>query len=162
MVLAIPALMCLLNFLCHNQLRMSQKQMVLPKAHFRLVGRWGFPIISVLFAGGLIREAAGLQAMALTYLTPCVMGLGLMILGAHMYDCREDSVLTLNFAFLKSNPILRKEVHRFAGYVWLLSGLGVIVMAMLTEILGMAGCAVALLALTAPWFYGRSKAVSTL
>lgn len=159
---AIPALMCLLNFLCHNQLRMSQKQMVLPKAYFRLVGRWGFPIISVLFAGGLIREAAGLQALALTYLTPCVMGLGLMILGAHMYDCKEDSMLALNFSFLKSNPILRKETHRFAGYVWLLAGLGVIVMAMLTDLIGMAACAVALLALTAPWFYGRSKAANTL
>lgn len=161
-VFAIPALMCLLNFLCHNQLRMSQKQMVLPKAYFRLVGRWGFPIISVLFAGGLIREAAGEQALALTYLTPCVLGLGLMILGAHMYDCKENAALALNFSFLGDNPVLRKEVHRFAGVLWLTSGLVVIAMAMFTDILGMVACGVALLSLAGPWFYGRSKAANSL
>lgn len=161
-VFAIPALMCLLNFLCHNQLRISQKQMVLPKAYFRLVGRWGFPIISVLFAGGLIREAAGEQALALTYLTPCVLGLGLMILGAHMYDCKENSALALNFSFLGGNPILRKAVHRFAGITWLVSGLAVIMMAMLTDLLGMIACAVGLCSLAAPWLYGRSKAATTL
>ena len=161
-VFAIPALMCLLNFLCHNQLRMSQKQMVVPKAHFRLVGRWGFPIISVLFAGGLIREAAGQQALALTYLTPCVLGLGLMILGAQMFDCREDAALALHFSYFNGNPILRKEVHRFAGIFWLLAGLAVVVMAMLSDLLGMVACAVGVLSLAAPWLYGRSKAANTL
>ena len=161
-VFVIPALMCLLNFLCHNQLRMSQKRMVLPKAHFRLVGRWGFPIISVLFAGGLVREAAGLTALAMTYLTPCVLGLGLMILGANMYDCKEDSLVSLNFSFLQNNPILRKEVHRFAAWAWLLAGLAAIVMAMLSDLAGMIACVVVVIALVLPWFYGRSKAVSTL
>jgi len=161
-VYVIPALMCLLNFLCHNQLRVSQQKMVLPKAYFTLVGRWGFPIISVLFAGGLIREAAGEQALALTYLTPCVLGLGLMLLGSHMYDCKENAALALNFSFLSGNPVLRKEVHRFAGVAWLTCGLVVIMMAMLTDVLGMFACVAALLSLAAPWLYGRSKAANTL
>lgn len=161
-VFAIPGLMCLLNFLCHNQLRMSQKKMVLPKAHFRLVGRWGFPIISVLFAGGLIREAAGLQALAMTFLTPCILGLGLMMLGGHMYECKEDALISLNFAYMQNNPILRKEVHQFAAWAWLLVGLGSIILAMLSDLSGMIACAVALVAMAAPWFYGRSKAVSSL
>lgn len=161
-VYVIPGLMCLLNFLCHNQLRMSQNKMVLPKTHFRLVGRWGFPIISVLFAGGLIREAAGLQAMAMTYLTPCVLGLILMMLGAHMYDCKEGAAISLNFSFLENNPILRKEVHQFAAWAWLVVGLAAIVMAQLSDLSGMIACAVVLVALLLPWLYGRSKAVSSL
>lgn len=161
-VFAIPALMCLLNFLCHNQLRVCQNKMVLPKAHFRLVGRWGFPIISVLFAGGLIREAAGLTALAMPYLTPCALGLGLMILGGHMYDCRENALLELRFSFLEGDPILRRQVHRFAGSAWLAMGAVVVLMAQVGELLGMAACAVALVSLAAPWLYGRGKAVSRL
>lgn len=161
-VFVVPGLMCLLNFLCHNQLRLSQKKMVLPKAHFRLVGRWGFPIISVLFAGGLVREAAGLQALAMTYLTPCVMGLGLMILGAQMYECKENALISLNFSFLQNNPILRGDVHQFAAWAWLVVGLAAIVMAQVSDLSGMIACLAALAALAAPWFYGRSKAVSSL
>lgn len=157
-VYAIPALMCLLNFLCHNQLRMSQKKMVLPKAHFRLVGRWGFPIISVLFAGGLIREAAGLAVMELSFLTPCVLGLLLMMLGGHVYDCREDSVLSLNFAFLRGNSALHKELHRFAGLLWMGAGLAAIALAMATGTASLISAVLILAALAAPWLYGRSRA----
>ena len=157
-VYAIPALMCLLNFLCHNQLRMSQKKMVLPKAHFRLVGRWGFPIISVLFAGGLVREAAGLKVMELTFLTPCVLGLVFMMLGAHMYDCREGSALSLNFSFLRGNSALHKELHRFAGLLWMIAGLAAIALAMATGTSSLITAVLLLAALAAPWLYGRSRA----
>ena len=157
-VYAIPALMCLLNFLCHNQLRMCQEKMVLPKAHFNLVGRWGFPIISVLFAGGLIREAAGLKVMDLTFLAPCLLGLLLMILGGHMYDCREDAVLTLNFAFLRGNSALHKELHRFAGLLWMSAGLVSIALAMATGTASLISAVLILAALAAPWLYGRSRA----
>ena len=156
-VYAIPALMCLLNFLCHNQLRMCQEKMVLPKAHFNLVGRWGFPIISVLFAGGLIREAAGLRVMELTFLTPCVLGLALMILGGHMYDCREDAMLSLRFAFLRGNAALHKELHRFAGLVWMIAGLVAIALAMVTGTASFISAVLILAALAAPWLYGRSR-----
>ena len=47
-VFALPGLMCVLDLLAHYQLLVSQKRMTVPKAHVRLVGRWGFPIISVL------------------------------------------------------------------------------------------------------------------
>ena len=157
-VYAIPALMCLLNFLCHNQLRMSQKKMVLPKAHFRLVGRWGFPIISVLFAGGLVREAAGLAVMELTFLTPCVLGLAFMMLGGHMYDCREGSVMSLSFSFLRGNSALHKELHRFTGLLWMIVGLAAIALAMATGTSSLITAVLFLAALAAPWLYGRSRA----
>lgn len=157
-VFLIPGLMCLLNFLCHYRLLVSQRQMVLPKVYFRLVGRWGFPIISVLFAGGLIREAASLTPLPMTYLTPAALGLGMMILGAQMYDCKEDAVLALPYAFLRDDPALHRTVHRFAAHVWLAVGLVAVIAAQLGEMAGLVGCVLALLSLPAPWFYGRSRA----
>ena len=58
-VFALPGLMCVLDLLAHYQLMANQKRMTVPKAHVRLVGRWGFPIISVLFCGGMILQSAG-------------------------------------------------------------------------------------------------------
>lgn len=158
LVFVIPGLMCLLNFLCHHRLLVSQQQMVLPKVYFRLVGRWGFPIISVLFAGGLLREAAGLTPLQMTYLTPCVLGLGLMILGAQMYDCREDAFLALRYSFLRDDPTLHRDVHRFAAHVWLAVGLVCLFAAQLGDLAGMIGGLVVLLSLLAPWIYGRARA----
>ena len=49
-VFGLPGLMCLLDLLAHIQLLVNQRRMTVPKPHVRLVGRWGFPIISVLFS----------------------------------------------------------------------------------------------------------------
>lgn len=161
-VFVIPGLMCLLDLICHLQLGRYQKRMTIPPAKFRLIGRWGFPVISVLFAGGLIREAAGLKPLAMTYLTPCILGLVMMILGGQMYECKEGALVSLKFSFLQNDPILRKDVHRFAAWAWLVVGLCAIVLAQVSDLSGMIACGVMLLALLAPWVYGRSKAVSRL
>lgn len=157
-VFVIPGLMCLLNFLCHNQLRMSQARMVLPKTYFRLVGRWGFPVISVLFVGGFIRETAALRPLAMTYLVPAVLGLGLMLLGSHMYECKEGSFVSLDFAFLHGDSALWQDVHRFASRLWLAVGLVVVLLAQMSETVGMAASVAVFLALPVPYLYGRRRA----
>lgn len=161
-VFVMPGLMCLLNFLCHNQLRLSQARLVLPKTYFRLVGRWGFPIISVLFVGGFIRETAGLSPLAMTYLTPAALGLGVMLLGSHMYECREGSFVSLGFAFMQGDSVLWADVHRFAGKLWLVVGLLAVVLAQLSDVAGMVACAMCLLSLFVPYFYARDRAAKRL
>lgn len=99
----------------------------------RLVGRWGFPILSVIFCSGLIFQSAGQKALQLSFVTPCVLGLLLLLLGSHMFDCSMDSKLALRFSGLESNPPLWKAVHRFAGWTWMLAGLAVIACAMTTD-----------------------------
>lgn len=127
-VFGMPALMCLLNLICHLQLLLNQKRMTMPSRHVRLLGRMGFPIVSVMFSGGLMLEAAQLGYPA-SYVTPCVLGLLLLLLGAHMLDCPEDARLSLR-------PVLRqgsdwKAVHSLTAYIWLAGGLLVIAGAML-------------------------------
>lgn len=130
-VFAIPGLLCVLNLIAHIQLLVNQKRMTLPKPHIRLVGRWGFPVISVLFASGMILQSAG-SDLTLSFLTPCILGLALMMLGAHMWDCPQDARISLRFSFAGSNVSAWREVHRFAGAFWLAAGLLVIAAAMVT------------------------------
>ena len=130
--LLLPGLMCLLEAVAQFMLLQYQKRMKIPPAFNRLMGRWGFPTISLLFCSGAILETSG-QGLSLNFYTPCILGLVLMLLGSHMFDCTEDAKLALRFSFTVNNPPLWKEVHRFAGWLWMLAGLVVAAGAMVTS-----------------------------
>ena len=124
-VFALPGLMCVLDLLAHYQLLVNQKRMTVPKAHVRLVGRWGFPVISVLFCGGMMLQSAG-RAWDLPFAAPCVLGLLLLLLGSHMWDCPRDSRVSLGFALAGRPGADWNAVHQFTGGVWLAAGLAAI------------------------------------
>ena len=121
-VFALPGLMCLLDLLAHYQLLVNQRRMTIPKAHVRLVGRWGFPIISVLFCGGMMLQSAG-RAWDLPFVAPCALGLLLLLLGSHIWDCPRDSRISLGFALAGRPGADWDGVHHFTGGVWLAAGL---------------------------------------
>lgn len=155
-VFALPGLMCLLDLICHGQLYGYQKRMAVPPAKFRLVGRWGFPVISVLFCSGMILESAGRQALSLPFVTPCVLGLLLMILGAHMWDCPRDAKIALRFSFTENSEPAWKAVHRFAGWLWLAAGLLVVAGTMAASTSTIVTAVLVLAVLAAPVVYGQS------
>ena len=108
--LLLPGLMCLLEAVAQFMLLQYQKRMKIPPAFNRLMGRWGFPTISLLFC------------------------------------------ITVN------NPPLWKEVHRFAGWLWMLAGLVVAAGAMVTSETTFFSALLALVVLVVPMIYGRSRA----
>lgn len=152
----LPGLMCLLNLIAHFMLMVNQKRMMVPKAANLLVGRWGFPIISVLFCSGLILQSAG-GDLTLPFITPCILGMALMMLGGHMWDCPRDAKLALRFAFTEHSEPVWKATHRFAGWLWLAVGLIVIAGVMVTS--GSTGFTAILIlaAILAPLAYGKSR-----
>jgi hypothetical protein len=143
-----------LDLIAHVQLTLYQKRMELPPTHIRFMGRWGFPIISVLFCSGMVMEAIGAETvLPLSFAAPCVLGLVLMVLGSHMWDCPRESKVALRFSFIQTDDQWR-AVHRFAGLLWLVVGLLVIVDAMLTGAAAFPIAVLVLLALVAPAAYG--------
>ena len=157
---ALPGLMCLLEAIANFMLLQYQKRMKIPPAFNRMMGRWGFPAISVLFCSGVILETSG-QGLSWNFYTPCLLGLVLMLLGSHMFDCPTDAKLALRFSFTENDPVLWKEVHRFAGWLWMLAGLVVIAWAMLSADTTFFSALLALAALVVPMLYGRSRAGRT-
>lgn len=153
-VFALPGLMCVLDLLAHYQLMANQKRMTVPKAHVRLVGRWGFPIISVLFCGGMILQSAG-RAWDLPFVAPCVLGLLLLLLGSHMWDCPRDSRVSLGFALTGRPGADWDAVHRFTGGVWLAAGLAAIAGTM--EGASWVAAACGGLAMIVPWGFVRRQ-----
>lgn len=157
LVFALPGLMFLLELIAHYMLAKYQKRMAIPPAFNRMMGRWGFPTISLLFCSGAILTNGG-QGLTMNFYTPCVLGLLLMYLGSHMFDCPEDAKLALRLSFTANDPALWKEVHRFAGWLWMLAGLAVEACTMLAPQTTFFAAAVALVALVVPIIYGRSRA----
>ncbi len=125
----IPGLMCILNTITHGQLLYNQHRGTMPPKSSRLLGRWGFPFISVIFCSGLIIQKSGAEsALPFTFLVPCVLGLGEMFLGSHMIDLPPAARLALRFPGRSDEDVSR--VNSFAGYFWLTMGLILIVCAM--------------------------------
>ncbi len=149
----LPGIMCILDFLSNFQLIMHQKKMTLPPPYVRLVGRWGFPILSVIFCSGMIRQSVGLKALELTFVAPCVLGLLLLLLGSHIFDCPKTAKIALRFTFTESDQNW-KNVHRFAGLTWLAVGLLVIIYTMISFAATPIMAVLVLVALAAPFLYG--------
>ncbi|KAF5041219.1 hypothetical protein DSECCO2_525310 [anaerobic digester metagenome] len=150
----LPGLMCLLNVLAHGQLWVHQNRMTLPPAHVRLTGRWGFPIISVVFCSGMIRQSLDQPPLPLSFLSPCLIGLLLLILGGQMWECPQDAKVALRFSFTQCNAQAWSAVHRAAGGAWMAAGLLTILSVMLTSGLPPFGAVLVIVVVAAPFAYG--------
>ena len=152
----LPGFMCLMNLIAHGQLMANQKRMTLPKPYVRLMGRWGFPLISVLLCSGMILQSSG-GDLTLPFVTPCILGLLLMILGGHMWDCPRDARIALRFSSTKHSDAAWRAVHLFAARVWMAAGLLVIAGVMLTSTSTVLTAALVGAALLAPAVYAARR-----
>ena len=153
----LSGLMCLLNFLSHFQLKRFQGKMSLPPVHVRLMGRWGFPILSVIFCTGMIRQSVGGQPLPLGAVAHNVLGLLLMLLGAHMYECPRDARIALRLPVVQNSDSSWNAVHKFAGLCWLAAGLVIIILSMISQMLSPLTAVLALGALAAPVIYAYTR-----
>ena len=153
----LSGLMCLLNFLSHFQLKRFQKKMSLPPVHVRLMGRWGFPILSVIFCTGMIRQSVGGQPLPLGAVAHNALGLLLMLLGAHMYECPRDARIALRLPVVQSSDSSWSAVHKFAGLCWLAAGLVIIILSMISQMISPLTAVLALGALAAPVIYAYTR-----
>ena len=161
LVFGIPGLMWLLNLICHAQLALYQRRMMLPPAPVRLLGRWGFPILSTLFASGAILEGAGLSFTA-PFAVSCISGLFLLLLGSHVFDCGRDTAVALHLSFIEKNDTVWRTTHRIAGVMWLIAGLLLLLYTMFTLRYSVFTATFLLLVLLAPVCYGYILSLHTL
>lgn len=98
-VFVLPGLMCLLNLITHVRLWMSQRRMTPPKPYIRLMGRWGFPVLSLFFCGGVTLYSAG-GGFSPVFVALCALGLGLMLLGCRLWERRAVCFFLLAAGFL--------------------------------------------------------------
>lgn len=157
LVYGIPGLMCVLNTICHGQLWLNQKAERLPPASSRLVGRWGFTVLSVFFASGCSLHAAG-EKLTPFFIAVCALALILMICGAHIFDCKKDASFTFRFPGLEMDEALRRKVNRIIGVCWMAAGLLLLFLVMDSGTVPAVSAAVMAPLLVLPVLYGKFAA----
>lgn len=158
-VFGVPGLMCVLNLIAHFQLGRAQKRGIMPPKASRLVGRWGFPVISILFCSGFILQIAG-EPLSLIVYIPYVLGLLLMMLGSKMWDAkRGDWMMLMRLPdVIEQRDDLRASVYRLAGWLWIVVGLLDVTIAMLLLDFPLWTSILFFVALIVPYFYSKSLA----
>ena len=129
LVYGIPGLMCVLNLICHSQLYFNQKAQKIPPTPSRLIGRWGFPVLSVFFASACSANAAD-EKLSVSFIIPCVLGMVLLFIGSHFFDCKRDSQLALHFRFMEYKEDVWRITHRVAAVFWAAAGLMILFLVM--------------------------------
>jgi len=122
LVFGIPGLMAVLNTICHAQLYLNQRAEKLAPQASRIIGRWGFPVLSSVFASGCIFSGAG-QSLTAGFVLPCILSLALSLLGSHFFDCPQSAKVAFHFSFMQYNERVWSITHRIIGIGWMLSGL---------------------------------------
>ncbi len=151
----IPGLMCILNVITHGQLLYNQSRGTMPPKSSRLLGRWGFPFISVIFCSGLIIGKSGAEnALPIPFLVPSVLGLAEMFLGSHMIDLPSTARLAMKFSGCDDEALC--AIHNFAGYFWLATGLILIAGAMWEANFAIVFATI-LISLVVPFAYGFTR-----
>ena len=152
-----PLVMGLLQLLAHSTLRYNNRQAGAMPATFRLaVAHWGFPVISVIFVSGYILQCAG-QELTSIFLLGTLVGLGMLVMGSVLWDCKKDSRFAFHTSATDSSDELFRATQRFAAWVWYAAGLALLACAMLDFNSQWAAIIALLLCMAAPSFYARGK-----
>lgn len=139
LVYGIPGLMCVLNTICHGQLFLNQKRNKLPPTPSRLIGRWGFPVLSGFFASGCSLQAAG-EKLSAFFIIVTALSLILMMCGGRFFD------LSGSFS---------RRVGRIIGVCWMAAGLVLMFLLMNCGTVPLSSAAVIVPLLFLPFLFGK-------
>lgn len=122
LVFGVPGLGFLLNTIAHGQLWLHQRAEKLPPTPVRLVGRWSIAPISLLLSSFWMLGAAG-QERTWGFYLPVLLGLLLLLLGGHFFDCPRNARIAFRFERVSLLERRWQTVHRIGGLSWMLAGL---------------------------------------
>lgn len=160
LVFGVPGLGVILNAIVHGQLWLHQRAEKVPPTPVRLLGRWSIPPVSVLLSSYWIRSAAGESKHGM-FMSICALGLILLILGGHFFDCPQDAVLAFRVphkrqafsAYMRDRSYTDsgwRTLQRIAGCCWMAAGLLILALLFLLGIHQVWSMPIILLLLAVP------------
>ena len=139
-VLGLPGIMLAFQWLCVLGTLADPKKNTHPDKIFQLV-LWIIPVLSlVIFT--LTFLTAFNKPVQVEIILPLVMGLLFLIIGNYLPKCKQNYTIGIKLPWTLHSEENWNKTHRFAGWIWMLGGLGI----MLTSFLG---CFWVLIAVTA-------------
>ena len=154
-VFAMPAILAGVNLLCCLGTAIDPKQANQNKKAMGLVF-WIMPLISVCVCTFVYSTALG-KAMDMFVIMPLLMGVMFVVIGNYMPKVKQNSTLGIKIHWTLYNEENWNMTHRFAGKIWFVGGVAVMLTALLPAKWMVAVMLLAILLLVfAPMVYSYS------
>ena len=125
-VFVMPLILVAVQWLCAlGSIKMDPKAQNLEGKVFGLV-LWIIPVLSVLLHVLVYCTALGME-MNVQIVIPVVMGLLLAIVGNWLPKCKQSYTLGIKLPWTPENEVNWNRTHRFAGPVWVVCGMIIMV-----------------------------------
>ena len=121
----IPCGLAALNLFVHFTMNTDPKRKN-ANVVIRAVGLWSAPVISLIFVPITLYKGMG-HDLPITIISTALIGLLFLIIGNYMPKSRQSYTVGIRLPWTLNNEENWNKTHRFAGFVWVLGGLVVIV-----------------------------------
>ena len=129
MVFGVPAMMAALNLVCILATAIDPKQAGQSKKAISIVF-WIMPMICLAVMGMVYGIALG-KTMDVFLLMPLLLGVMFVVLGNYMPKVKQNARLGVKIYWTLHNEENWNKTHRFAGKVWVIGGVVVMLTALL-------------------------------
>ena len=104
------------------------KQNISPKMFSIML--WIVPVISIVATATMYSYNLGYK-MNITFFAELVMGLSFVVLGNYLPKARQNYTIGIKTPWTLSNEDIWNRTHRFAGYLWVVGGITIVVFSLI-------------------------------
>lgn len=131
-VFFIPLIMLVFHLVCIIVTSVDPKIRGVNSKIFTLV-LWICPVLSVVCMTACYAEALG-KSVKVELIVPLVMGILFLIIGNYLPKCKQNYTIGIKIPWTLNNEDNWNKTHRFAGVVWMVCAIVIIVGAFFKEI----------------------------
>ena len=121
----IPLFMLAIHLICMVATSMDPKNQGVNSKVFTLI-LWICPVLSVVCMTASYAEALGMS-VKVELIVPLVMGILFLIIGNYLPKCKQNYTIGIKIPWTLNDEDNWNKTHRFAGFVWTVCSLIVIV-----------------------------------
>ena len=128
-VLGMPAILAAVNLLVHFSLRTDPKKQNMSPA-LKFVSYWLAPVLSILLNGVILAYAMGTK-IQITTVVLLFLGILFIVIGNFMPKTKQSYTMGIRLPWTLASEENWNRTHRLAGFVWLIGGVAVVLLALL-------------------------------
>ncbi len=126
-VFILPLFLAAMNLVCHITSARDKRKDNYSKA-LTAMTYWLLPIVSLIACPICIFAAVGVN-VKIQVIIPPLVGLMLVFVGNYLPKCKQNSTMGVKLPWTLSSEENWNRTHRVTGWLWLISGLCIIVLA---------------------------------
>ena len=128
-VLGMPLILAAVNLLVHFALRTDPKKQNMSPA-LKLVSYWLAPVISIVMNGVILAYAMGAK-ISITTVVLLFLGILFIVIGNYLPKSKQSYTMGIRLPWTLASEENWNRTHRLAGFLWVIGGAAMILLALL-------------------------------